>query len=69
MQRYGSIYDRWNENFAVYKTYVQEFHNQPKCNTVYHGFRLGQWCSYQRRFQEKLSPDQIGLLEGAGFRF
>ena len=65
----GPHYATWPVMFNLYLQYKEEHNCEPPARTVYHGKRIGQWCSEQRRnwIIGKLDQDRIQALSDAGF--
>ena len=65
----GPHYETWPVMFNLYLQYKQEHNGEPPARTIYHGKRLGQWCSEQRRnwLTGKLDQERIQALSDAGF--
>ena len=58
---------KWEDAFHILEQFVQEYHRLPKRNEIYHRFRLGEWCSNQkRRVLLSGKEDRIRKLQAIG---
>ena len=69
----GFIWDpkeeRWYHHCHLLIQYIKQYGKMPSKDAVYHGYRLGAWCSAQRSMagKGKLSADRKRRLDEIGF--